>query len=240
MTYKQPEYWDEPIVNQSATASEPSPAPVETQACQHNSVREGTHKEDGYLVICNDCGADLSPTPGSHRNWKTIRHASEAKTSAQASESELPSIPKPITTSKHWDDGIERRIAGERAARLEREDQLRTAFQRVRELEQEVATMRTYSHETVRGLVDHRDARIADLEQELARLRDSHGKLLEVVSLAKDAAEEKVGTWPKMRKWIKAHGGVELDLQEWWVVAEMCKISIAAAENLTVPTGGKS
>lgn len=52
-----------------------------------------------------------------------------------------------------------------------RERQLTAALAKVRELEQEVATTRTYSHETVRALVDHRDARIARLEQELATLR---------------------------------------------------------------------
>jgi hypothetical protein len=71
-------------------------------------------------------------------------------------------------------------------------------------------------------------------------LRDSHRKLLEVVKLVKDVAEDrKANTWPKMREWIRDHDGVEMDLQEWWVVAEMCKIAIAAAEKLAAPNGGK-
>lgn len=40
----------------------------------------------------------------------------------------LPPLPKPLSLSKHWDGGIEWRIAGERAARLEREDQLSSAL----------------------------------------------------------------------------------------------------------------
>lgn len=41
-----------------------------------------------------------------------------------AQEVELPELPKPLRNSKFWDEGIEWGIAGERAARLEREAQL--------------------------------------------------------------------------------------------------------------------
>jgi hypothetical protein len=55
----------------------------------------------------------------------------------------LPPLPKPIRNSKHWDEGIERAIAGERAARLEREDQLLNLQCRVDELE---AVLRLIEH----------------------------------------------------------------------------------------------
>ena len=50
---------------------------------------------------------------------------------------QLPPLPKPMTSSKHWDGGIDWPVAGERAARLEREDQLREAFERIARLEAE-------------------------------------------------------------------------------------------------------
>lgn len=46
----------------------------------------------------------------------------------------LPPLTKPLRNSKRWDGGIEWGIAGERAARLEREDQLREALECKREL----------------------------------------------------------------------------------------------------------
>ena len=40
----------------------------------------------------------------------------------------LPPLPKPLQSSKYWDRGIEWALAGERAVRLEREDQLRESL----------------------------------------------------------------------------------------------------------------
>jgi hypothetical protein len=64
------------------------------------------------------------------------------KAQAPAPTVELPPLSKPMTSSKHWDASIDWPLAGERAARLEREDQLRSCFTtidriegRVRELE---------------------------------------------------------------------------------------------------------
>lgn len=91
------------------------PAPVETQATR-----------------CSKCGGSTFST-----QWGLCTCSL-----AQPSESELPPIPKPLTKSKHWDDGIEWRIAGERAARLEREDQLRAALATVARLEHEVARLK--------------------------------------------------------------------------------------------------
>ena len=54
----------------------------------------------------------------------------------------LPELPKPLRTSKHWDEGIERGIAGERAARLEREDQLLKALTDLSRAEARVEQMR--------------------------------------------------------------------------------------------------
>lgn len=36
----------------------------------------------------------------------------------------MKALPHPLTTSKHWDAGIDGPLAGERAARLEREDEI--------------------------------------------------------------------------------------------------------------------
>ena len=68
--------------------AEPSSAPVETQATR-----------------CSKCGGSTFST-----QWGLCTCSL-----AQASESELPPIPKPLTKSKHWDDGIEWRIAVEAA-----------------------------------------------------------------------------------------------------------------------------
>lgn len=31
--------------------------------CQHLNVNDGVMPDEGYMVICKDCGADLSPGP---------------------------------------------------------------------------------------------------------------------------------------------------------------------------------
>lgn len=48
---------------------------------------------------------------------------------------------------------------------------------RCRELGEELAEMRTYSHETVSGLVKHRDERIAKLEAQNCRMRGCLNRL---------------------------------------------------------------
>ena len=50
----------------------------------------------------------------------------------------LPPLPKPLQSSKYWDRGIEWALAGERAVRLEREDQLRESLAKSRRLKAEV------------------------------------------------------------------------------------------------------
>lgn len=64
-------------------------------------------------------------------------------------------------------------------------------------------------------------------------LKKSHAALMEVLELIKDAAEDKkAGIWFKMRKWVRDHDGVEIDLQDWRVAGEMCKIALANAKKI--------
>ncbi len=55
----------------------------------------------------------------------------------------LPDLPKPLTTSKHWDKCLDWNLAGERAARMEREDQLRESKQRIARLEADLRQTET-------------------------------------------------------------------------------------------------
>jgi len=67
---------------------------------------------------------------------------------------ELPPLPKPMMSSKHWDSGIEWSLAGERAVRLEREDQLREALSRISQLEKENAALYSALSDLVDGIED--------------------------------------------------------------------------------------
>jgi len=52
--------------------------------------------------------------------------------------------------SRHWDNGIEWKIAGERAARLEREDQLRAVIARAEEAEADIEDIEELKEENER------------------------------------------------------------------------------------------
>jgi len=93
------------------------------------------------------------------------------------SQPELPPLSKPITTSKYWDTSIDRPLAGERAVRLERQDQLLAALREDRQLQKQVEAsrhagevlMRTSNANLDRFKVAEqqlaqKDARIAELE----------------------------------------------------------------------------
>jgi hypothetical protein len=56
---------------------------------------------------------------------------------------QLPPLTKPMRNSKHWDAGVDWPLAGERAARLEREDQLSAALSEVATLREENAMWRS-------------------------------------------------------------------------------------------------
>jgi hypothetical protein len=78
--------------------------------------------------------------------------AREQTTSSSApSEPELPPLPNPITTSKYWDAGIDRPLAGERAARLERQDQLLAALREIQQLRQQVDGLEQCLHSQAVG-----------------------------------------------------------------------------------------
>jgi hypothetical protein len=94
-----------------------APAAPETPRCNHESVNEGIFGDEGYMVVCNECGEDLSP--------------------AAPATPQLPPLTKPMRNSKHWDAGVDWPLAGERAARLEREDQLSAALSEVATLREE-------------------------------------------------------------------------------------------------------
>ena len=78
----------------------------------------------------------------------------------------LPELTKPMRNSKHWDQGVDWPLAGERAARLEREDQLRDALKRAADAEAQVKQWQTWGiveiavrNRSVADYMEHWEAR---------------------------------------------------------------------------------
>ena len=69
----------------------------------------------------------------------------------------LPPLPKPLQSSKYWDRGIEWALAGERAVRLEREDQLRESLAESLRLKAEVERIREETIQECANLVEASD-----------------------------------------------------------------------------------
>jgi len=96
------------------------------------------------------------------------------------SELELPPLPNPITTSKYWDAGIDRPLAGERAARLERQDQLLAAQREIQQLRQRAED----AEAKVRGL----SARFI-CQAELEGGKHAHGHTIQDIYDDRDASD---------------------------------------------------
>jgi len=107
----------------------------------------------GYIYRCHmpDCpNAPAAPATPQAEQW--------------------PPLTNPLRNSKHWDDGVDRPLAAERAARLEREDQLSAAMSEVERLK-EVLENGEKMYIVMRN-------RCANTEAELATLEASHDRLL--------------------------------------------------------------
>jgi len=84
----------------------------------------------------------------------------------EPSEPTLPPLPNPIATSKYWDAGIDRPLAGERAARLERQDQLLAAQREIQQLRQRVEDLEGRDRAGTRFLRKTQDE-VDELRQQL-------------------------------------------------------------------------
>jgi len=124
-----------------------------------------------YSATCPICGAMVKPGE---------KCLSCGEPSPAPSEPTLPPLPNPIATSKYWDAGIDRPLAGERAARLERQDQLLAAQREIQQLRQRAED----AEAKVRGL----SARFI-CQAELEGGKHAHGHTIQDIYDDRDASD---------------------------------------------------
>jgi hypothetical protein len=181
---------DSRAAEQAVTHADPVPSPLPesvrkpdyTSQSAPEPVEQGEQKEGFYETLDRKCWENsgtaqlLRERPENLHDYQGCVNDPKMQPSPSApSQPELEPLSKPITTSKYWDASIDWPLAGERAARLERQDQLLAALRETQQLQKQIDRLAT-NCKVFHDQIEADNAALVEennkLQQQLAQIKE--------------------------------------------------------------------